>query len=82
MDPYRTRICLSLKVAIASKSFRIYGGDDGARTRDLCRDSPAFWRNLLKLGAADGFFQRPETPMATVIGPLLDPRPLPCGPLP
>jgi hypothetical protein len=36
----------------------------------------------LKLGAADGFFQRPETPMVTVIGPLLDPRPLPCKPLP
>jgi hypothetical protein len=28
-------------VAIASKLFRIYGGDDGARTRDLCRDSLA-----------------------------------------
>jgi hypothetical protein len=26
---------------LASKSFRIYGGDDGARTRDLCRDSYA-----------------------------------------
>jgi hypothetical protein len=58
------------------------GGDDAARTRDLCRDSPAFWRNLLKLGAADGFFQRPKTPMVTVIGPLLDPRPLPSKPLP
>jgi hypothetical protein len=30
---------LSLSVAVASKLFRIYGGDDGARTRDLCRDS-------------------------------------------
>ena len=60
----------------------MYGGDEGARTRDLCRDSPAFWRNLLKLGAADGFFQRPETPMVTVIGPLMDPQPLPCKPLP
>jgi hypothetical protein len=54
-----------------------FGGNDGARTRDLCRDSPAFWRNLLKLGAADGSFQRPETRMVTVIGPLLDPRLLP-----
>ncbi len=41
MDLYRTRICLSLWVAIASKCFRIYGGDDGARTRDLCRDRAA-----------------------------------------
>jgi hypothetical protein len=24
------------------KSFGMYGGDDGARTRDLCRDSLAF----------------------------------------
>jgi hypothetical protein len=24
-----------------SKCFRIYGGDDGARTRDLCRDRAA-----------------------------------------
>src|SRR6185437_13207011 len=32
------QICLSLEVSIASKSFRTYGGDDGARTRDLCRD--------------------------------------------
>ncbi len=51
-------------------------------TRDLCRDSPAFWGNLLKLGAADGFFQRPETPIVTAIGPLLDPPPLPLRPLP
>jgi hypothetical protein len=60
----------------------MYGGDDGARTRDLCRDSTKVSSNLLKLGAADGFFQRPETPMVTVIGPLLDLRPLPCKPLP
>ncbi len=39
MDLYRTRICLSLRSPYASKSFRMYGGDDGARTRDLCRDS-------------------------------------------
>ena len=45
----------------------MYGGDDGARTRDLCRDS---------------HFQRPEEPLATLIGPLMDPRPLPCKPLP
>jgi len=37
---------------------------------DLCRDSPTFSRNLLKISAADGFFQCPETPMVTVIRPL------------
>ena len=51
----------------------MYGGDDGARTRDLCRDSTEVGRNLLKLRATDGFFWRSEVPMATVIGPLSDP---------
>jgi len=30
---------LSLSMPIDSKLFKINGGDDGARTRDLCRDS-------------------------------------------
>jgi len=34
----------------------VYGGDDGARTRDLCRDSKEVWRNTLKSGATDGTF--------------------------
>jgi hypothetical protein len=51
-------------------------------TRDLCRDSTEAGSNLLKLSATDGFFWRPETPMGTVIGPLFDPQPLPCKPLP
>jgi hypothetical protein len=35
---------------------RFSGGDDGARTRDLCRDSePENW-NLLKQCVADGPF--------------------------
>ncbi len=29
---------LSLEVPYKLKSFALYGGDDGARTRDLCRD--------------------------------------------
>jgi hypothetical protein len=49
---YCARIRLSLGIAIASKSFRIFGGDDGARTRDLCRDSSTFECNLLTLGAS------------------------------
>jgi len=62
--------------------FGISGGDDGARTRDLCRDSTEAGSNLLKLRVTDGFFWRSEVPVATLIGPLLDPRPLLCKPLP
>ena len=36
---------------IPNKAFGINGRDDGARTRDLCRDT-----NLLKLGVTDGSF--------------------------
>ena len=59
-----------------------FGGDDGARTRDLCRDSTEASSNLLKLSVTDGFFWRSEVPLATLIGPLSDPRPLPYKPLP
>ncbi len=38
---YCAQISLSLWFAIPSKFFRMYGGDDGARTRDLCRDRAA-----------------------------------------
>jgi hypothetical protein len=60
----------------------VYGGDDGARTRDLCRDSKEGFRNLLKSGAPDGHFWSPETPLAPVIAPLSHPRPLSTKPLP
>ena len=46
MDLYRTRIYLSLRSHIFRKSFGMYGGDDGARTRDLCRDSEPETCNL------------------------------------
>src|ERR1019366_5527073 len=39
-------------------------------------------RNSLEPGVANGHFQRPEEPLVTLIGPLMDPRPLPCKPLP
>ena len=58
------------------------GGDDGARTRDLCRDSELEGRNSLKRCVTDGSFQRSETLLAPHIGPLSDPRPLPFRPLP
>jgi hypothetical protein len=32
---------LSLEVPYEAKFFALYGGDDGARTRDLCRDRAA-----------------------------------------
>ena len=41
MDANRTRIYLSLEVPYEAKCFALYGGDDGARTRDLCRDRAA-----------------------------------------
>jgi hypothetical protein len=77
MDLYWTRILLSLGVAIASKSFRIYGGDDGARTRDLCRDSEPKTRNLLESGGTDGHPKHPEEPLETLIAPAIHPGPLP-----
>ena len=43
-------------IAVNPTKYWVYGGDDGARTRDLCRDSePENW-NLLKQCVADGPF--------------------------
>ena len=39
--PYRAQIILSLGLHTSRKCFGMYGGDDGARTRDLCRDRAA-----------------------------------------
>ena len=58
------------------------GGDDGARTRDLCRDRAQESGNLQKISVTDGSFWRSEARMVTVIVPLLCPRPLPYRPLP
>jgi hypothetical protein len=50
---------VNLKLSLCHKPIillGLYGGDDGARTRDLCRDSePENW-NLLKQYATDGPF--------------------------
>ena len=43
-------------IAINPYVSEVYGGDDGARTRDLCRDSELETRNCKKLGVADGSF--------------------------
>ena len=39
--PYRERIDCHLRIAINRLFSLVYGGDDGARTRDLCRDRAA-----------------------------------------
>src|ERR1035438_206641 len=45
-DTKGTQICVLLHPPwfppIPNKSFGMYGGDDGARTRDLCRDSISY----------------------------------------
>jgi hypothetical protein len=51
-------------------------------TRDLCRDSTSQAGNSLESGGTDGFLQRPEELLATLIAPLSHPRPLSCKPLP
>ena len=82
MDPNRTRIYLSLEVPYEAKFFAFYGGDDGARTRDLCRDSEPENCNLLKQCVTDGPFLAllgtARNSYWTLIGPVSsDPRPLP-----
>ncbi len=54
MDLNRTRIYLSLEVPYEAKYFAWYGGDDGARTRDLCRDSYANCLYLNDFMGVDG----------------------------
>ena len=53
------------------------GGDDGARTRDLCRDSEKEGRNLQKTSVTDGFFWRSEIPLVTFFWTLIAPPSLP-----
>jgi len=45
---------LSHSVPYEAKSFALYGGDDGARTRDLCRDRSRMLLNLKHFMSADG----------------------------
>jgi hypothetical protein len=51
---YCVQIFLSARVPFNRKSFRLNGGDDGARTRDLCRDSYANWLYLNDFMGVDG----------------------------
>jgi integrase len=68
--------------AINPSNSDVYGGDDGARTRDLCRDSEKEGLNLQKKSVTDGFFWRCKERSGTVIEPISNLRPLPCRPLP
>ena len=45
------------------------GGDDGTRTRGLCRDSARFFGNCLKLCGTDGYQDRALEIQVTNIGP-------------
>ena len=65
------RFCIIPKSILATWAFTM------TKLADLCRDSKSETRNSLEPGVANGQFQRPEEPMANVIGPLMDPRPLP-----
>jgi hypothetical protein len=69
-------------IAVNRCASRVYGGDDGARTRDLCRDSEPKTRNLLESGGTDGHPKHPETPPETLIAPAIHLNPLPKRPLP
>jgi len=60
----RTTLNWKLKVGgsgvTSGNSLKKNGGDDGTRTRDLCRDSGCFRRNWLKINGADRPFWRSE----------------------
>jgi len=54
-----------------SHSFQLFernDGNDGTRTRDLCRDSEQSFGNYLKLRGPDGYQGRVSGPYGTIIG--------------
>jgi hypothetical protein len=60
---------LFMPLNITLSPFRIYGGVDGARTRDLRRDSELEMRNLLETGVADGSFSALRHPWEHLLHP-------------
>ncbi len=50
----RPYCAFALAIQNAAKYFALYGGDDGARTRDLCRDRSRMLLNLKHFMSADG----------------------------
>jgi len=69
MDLYWTRIYLSLGMPYEAKFFALCGGDDGARTRDLCRDSIPEGRNPLETGVVDGNLSALWNPQQRLLHP-------------
>ncbi len=61
-------------IAISPYVSKVYGGDDGARTRDLCRDSEFETRNVLKQQRNGWLFWRYWKHLGTVIVSLSCPR--------
>ena len=57
-----------------NEDVEVYGGDDGARTRDLCRDSEFETRNVLKQQRNGWLFWRYWKHLGTVIVSLSCPR--------
>ncbi len=57
-----------------NEDVEVYGGDDGARTRDLCRDSEFETRNVLKQKRNGWLFWRYWEHLGTVIVSLSCPR--------
>jgi hypothetical protein len=50
-------------------SFGFSGGDDGARTRDLCRDRIPEGRNPLETGVVDGYLSALWNPGEPLLNP-------------
>jgi hypothetical protein len=48
--------------SFSRKSLKRNGGDDGTRTRGLCRDSTLLFGNCLKLRGTDGYQNRALEP--------------------
>ena len=96
--PLRLPFVLNDKIYMKPRTFDLFGSDVyqfptlpvcavrcrklPQKVRESCRDSEKEGRNLQKTSVTDGFFWRFEVPLVTVIGPLLDLRPLSCKPLP
>jgi hypothetical protein len=59
---------------LSSRALERIGGDDGTRTRGLCRDRELRVRNYLKAKSADGSLSGPKTPSETLIEPLTNLR--------
>jgi hypothetical protein len=60
--------------AVVRKPLIRNGGDDGTRTRGLCRDRVPTSRNLLKAGGMDSALPPSKAPLGTLIGRVVDAR--------